>query len=348
LFRRERPDVAHFTNTFPLISPAAYHAAQDQGVAVVQSLRNYRLLCPSAQLLRDGKTCAKCLGKRLAWPAVWHGCYRGSRRASLIVASMLALHHFRKTWLQAVDQYYALTEFAREKFIQGGLPADKISVKPNFIDPPPEPGRGSAACAVFVGRLSPEKGIDVLLNAWRQLDLPLKLQIVGDGPLADAVRTAADRDARIDWLGRRTPGEVLAVIGEALCLVMPSLWYEGFPRVILESLAKGTPVIASRLGSMEEIVEHGVTGLHFEPGDARDLTAAVVQLVEHQACRDKMRQAARTTFLSKYTGPANYESLMNIYGRALGREVPAPATREDPRLISWGPPVESLDTINAD
>lgn len=348
LFRRERPDVAHFTNTFPLISPAAYHAAQEQGVAVVQSLRNYRLLCPGAQLMRDGKTCEKCLGKRFAWPAVRHRCYRGSRAGSLVVASMLAYHHRRKTWTEAVDQYYALTDFARAKFIEGGLPAEKISVKPNFIDPPPEAGRGSARSAVFVGRLSPEKGIDVLLSAWRELHLPLKLQVVGDGPLAPAVQAAAERDARIQWLGRRTPDEVLSIVGEALCLVMPSVWYEGFPRTILESLAKGTPVIASRLGSMEEIVEHGVTGLHFSPGDARNLAAAVVHLAEIESRHDDMRSAARDTFLKKYTGPANYELLMQIYARAKGDVEPPAAAPESPPLSVMPPLVELIDLVDVD
>jgi glycosyltransferase involved in cell wall biosynthesis len=234
---------------------------------------------------------------------------------------MLALHHYRKTWTELVDQYYALTEFSRGKFIEGGLPATKISVKPNFIDPPPQPGGGGAGYVVFVGRLSPEKGIGVLLEAWKQLDLPLNLRIVGDGPLRETVRTAAQQDARIDWLGQRTPDEVLTILGEALCLVAPSLWYEGFPRTILESLAMGTPVIASRLGSMEEIIQHNSTGLHFTPGDASDLISTVVQLRQNASNLAEMRHAAHRTFLSNYSAPANYRLLMEIYRRAMGKAV---------------------------
>jgi hypothetical protein len=134
LFRHERPEVVHFTNTFPLISPSAYYAAKEEGVAVVQSLRNYRLLCPGAQFMRDGKVCESCLGKRFAWPGVWHGCYRDSRVGTLVVASMLAFHRMRQTWTEAIDMYYALTELSRAKFVEGGLPADKIAVKPSPTD----------------------------------------------------------------------------------------------------------------------------------------------------------------------------------------------------------------------
>lgn len=321
LFRQQQPDVAHFTNTFPLISPAAYYAAKEEGVAVVQSLRNYRLLCPSAQFMRDGRVCESCLGKRFAWPGVKHACYRGSRTASFVVASMLAFHRMKQTWTNAVDVYYALTEFSRAKFIEGGLPPDKIAVKPNFIEPTPAAGTGEGGFAVFVGRLSPEKGVDLLLDAWGQLDLPLDLRIVGDGPLSARVQSAAQNDPRIHWVGRLSPEETISLVGEAVCLVMPSLWYEGFPRTILEALAKGTPVVTSRLGSMEEIVEDRVTGLHFTPGDSSDLARTVNELASSTSMLGAMRRAARNEFLTKYTGDANYESLSRIYAQATGKEV---------------------------
>jgi len=321
LLRDERPDVVHFTNTFPLISPSAYYAAREEGVAVVQSLRNYRLLCPNAQFMRDGKVCESCLGRRFAWPGVKHACYRGSRMGSFVVASMLAFHRFRKTWTNAVDMYYALTDVSRAKFIEGGLPAEKVAVKPNFIEPAPNRGTGDGGFAVFVGRLSAEKGIDVLLEAWKQLDLPLELRIVGDGPLAATVEQAARSDSRIRWLGRLPSEETISIVGEALCLVMPSLWYEGFPRTILEALAKGTPVVASRLGSMEEIVEHGSTGFHFRPGDPVDLVKALKQINSGPSALQRMRRAARDEFLAKYTGDANYELLMDIYSKATGKPV---------------------------
>jgi glycosyltransferase involved in cell wall biosynthesis len=319
LFRHERPEVVHFTNTFPLISSSAYYAAKEEGVAVVQSLRNYRLLCPGAQFMRDGKVCESCLGKRFAWPGVWHGCYRDSRVGTLVVASMLAFHRMRQTWTEAIDMYYALTELSRAKFVEGGLPADKIAVKPNFIEPAPEPGTGSGGFAVFVGRLSEEKGIDVLLDAWKQLDLPLELKIVGDGPMAATVESAAKEDARIQWLGRLPSDEAISIVGEALCLVMPSLWYEGFPRTILEALAKGTPVVTSRLGSMEEIVEDRVTGLHFTAGDSSDLVRALHRITSDPLTLGRMRRAARDEFLANYTEDANYNLMMEIYAKASGK-----------------------------
>ncbi len=180
LIRRERPQVAHFHNTLPMISPAAYYAARAEGVPVVQTLHNYRLLCPNALFYRDGQVCEDCLGKAVPWPGVVHACYRESRASSGAVATMLTAHRAIGTWKKAVDMYVALTEFARQKFVQGGLPAEKIVVKPNFIEPDPGSGEGRGHYALFVGRLSQEKGVDTLLAAWEQLGEKVPLKIVGD------------------------------------------------------------------------------------------------------------------------------------------------------------------------
>lgn len=319
LIGRERPQVMHCTNTFPLISPAAYYAARAEGVPVVQSLRNYRLLCPNALFLRDGKVCEDCLGKTFAWPAVLHGCYRGSRAASAVAAAMLAGHRAMRTWTRAVRLYYTLTDFARRKFIEGGLPGERIAVKPNFIDPDPGPGTGQGGCAVFVGRLSPEKGIETLLSAWGRLRTSMPLKIIGDGPQADLVRTAAERDSRIEWLGRQTPEQVLDLIGEAACLVMPSIWYETFGRTIIEAYSRGTPVVASRIGALAELVDEGRTGLTFKPGDPGDLADKVQGLLEDSQALGRMRLGARQEYRSKYTGEINYSQLMAIYAAARTR-----------------------------
>ena len=320
LIKRERPEVMHCTNTFPLISPAVYYAAKELGVAVVQSLRNYRLLCPSAQLMRDGRVCESCLGKRLAWPGVLHGCYRGSRLGTAVVAGMLAWHRWRRTYTDVVDRYYALTEFSRDKFIEGGLPAEKIAVKPNFLDPDPGAGSGDGNYVVFVGRLSPEKGIDTLLSAWEQLKGDFTLKIVGDGPLASDVQQAAHEDSRIQWLGHQRSGAVVDIVGRAAALVLPSVWYEGFPRTIVEAFSRGTPVVASNLGSMTEIIDHGANGLHVPPGDAAELAAAVDRIMGNAQLRQRMREAARGDFLANYTADRNYEMLMEIYDAALSGE----------------------------
>src|SRR5215212_4268687 len=183
MIRRERPQVAHFHNTLPLISPAGYYAAKAEGVPVVQTLHNYRLLCPNALFFRDGHVCEDCQGKLVPWPGVLHACYRESRPASAAMAAMLTTHRALQTWTEQVDVYIATTEFAREKFVQGGLPAEQLVVKPNFLHPAPSPGQVRGDFALFVGRLSPEKGVGTLLETWKRSRVRVPLKIVGDGPL---------------------------------------------------------------------------------------------------------------------------------------------------------------------
>jgi glycosyltransferase involved in cell wall biosynthesis len=317
LARRLRPDVAHFHNTLPLISPSAYYAVRGEGVAVVQTLHNYRLLCPNAQFLRDGAPCEKCVGRWFDWPAVKHRCYRDSRDASGVVAAMLGVHRTLGTWTRKIDRYIALTEFARAKFISGGLPGSKISVKPNFLSSDPPVGSGAGKYALFVGRLSPEKGIHTLLDAWRILGDCIPLLIVGDGPLSRLTEQTARASPWIRYLGRKQPTEIVDLMGEATCLVFPSLWYEGMPRTMVESFGVGTPIIASRMGAMISMVDHERTGVHFDPGNASDLAAKVEWLVARADAQGAMRAAARTEYEVKYRAGANYATLMQIYASAI-------------------------------
>jgi glycosyltransferase involved in cell wall biosynthesis len=233
-----------------------------------------------------------------------------------VVAALTAGQRFLRTWTRAIQLFFTLTEFARRKFVEGGLEAKRIAVKPNFIDPDPGPGNGRGRYAVFVGRLSPEKGIATLLAAWARLRGEFPLKIIGDGPLAEQVQTACRNDPRIEWLGRRTPVEVLALVGEAACLVMPSIWYETFGRTIIEAFACGTPVIASRIGALAELVEEGRTGLLVQPGDADDLASAVQRLLVDPDRQARMRQEARREYEAKYTAEINYRLLLDIYERA--------------------------------
>lgn len=317
IIQRAQPDVMHCTNTFPLISPAAYTAARKERLPVVQTLRNYRLLCPKATFLRDGSVCEACLGKAIPWPSVLHGCYRDSRSATAVIATMLTTHRLLKTWRRSASLYYSLTHFARSKFIEGGFLADSVVVKPNFIRIDAAPGDGSGGYVLFVGRLSPEKGIDTLLDAWTRLPERTSLKIVGDGPLAERVRQAAAGDDRIEWMGQKPLDDVLKLIGDAACLVMPSVWYETFGRTIAEAFSRGTPVIVSKMGAMQELVDHGRTGFHFEPGDADDLATTIQQMLGNPTQLARMRREARTEFENKYTAEANYRMLMAIYDRVL-------------------------------
>jgi glycosyltransferase involved in cell wall biosynthesis len=231
---------------------------------------------------------------------------------------MLTAHRALGTWTRAVDVYVALTEFARQKFVQGGIPAEKIVVKPNFLRPDPGAGEGRGRYVLFVGRLTHEKGVDTLLTAWERLGERVRLKVVGDGPLAPRVAEAAQRSGGIEWLGSQPKDQVLNLMREAQALLFPSLWYEGFPMVIVEAYAVGLPVIASELGSMSSLIDHGRTGLHFAPGDPQDLAARVEWASEHPAELKRMREEARAEFEAKYTARRNYQSLMKIYRTAAG------------------------------
>jgi len=225
IIRRERPDVVHFVNTFPLISPAAYYAVRSEGVPVIQEVSNFRLLCVNGFLQRDGHVCETCLGKFVPTAGIVNGCYRNSRLASAAVAAMAAFHRALGTWTDKVDLYMTQTEFARSKLIEGGLPADKIVAKPYFLDPIPDVGAGNGKYALFVGRLSPEKGLGTLLQAWKRLGDRVPLKIVGDGPLAPIVAKAAKQMPGIEPLGFQNMETVYRLMGEAHVLVFPSEWY---------------------------------------------------------------------------------------------------------------------------
>lgn len=316
LIRKERPQVAHFHNTLPLISPAAYYAARAEGVPVVQTLHNYRLLCPNALFFRKGRVCEDCLGKTFPWPGVAHACYRQSRPASGTVAAMLSAHRTLGTWRGAVDLYVALTEFARRKFVEGGLPSEKIVVKPNFVHPDPGMGQGRGDYVLFVGRLSEEKGLDTLLAAQEQFGKQVQLKLLGDGPLAPRVAEAAKRQ-KLEWLGQLPKDRVVGMMKDAQALIFPSVWYEGFPMVIAEAYAVGLPVIASDLGSMSSLIEHGRTGLRFRPGDPEDLAGQVKWAVTHPAELSRMRKAARAKFEAEYTAERNYQLLLETYDQVI-------------------------------
>jgi glycosyltransferase involved in cell wall biosynthesis len=310
-------EVVHFHNTFPLVSPAAYYTAHDAGAATVQTLHNYRLLCPAATFYRDGGVCEDCLHKSIPWPGVLHKCYRDNRSASAVVAAMLTYHRAKGTWRDEVDLYIALTEFARSRFVAAGFPEAKIAVKPNFVDPDPGVGRGDGGFVLFVGRLTEEKGIPVLLEAWKRFSAAApQLKIVGDGPLRELVEQAAAGNSSIQYAGRRAPDEVYALMGSARALVFPSVWYEGLPRTIVECYAKGTPVVASRLGSMTELIDPCNSGALFEPGNPADLAAAISALPVGDAMA-AMRAGARRQFETRFTAEINHPLLISLYRRAI-------------------------------
>ncbi len=309
-------DVMHVQNFFPLWSPSVYYAASKCGIPVVQTLRNYRLMCVNYSFFRDGRVCEDCLGRFVPWSGIVHACYRESRLGSTVVAAMIGLHKMMGTWTNRVNVYVALTEFARQKSIAGGLPAEKIVVKPNFVHPSPLPGPGGGGYAIFVGRLSAEKGVSTLLQAWKNPGIDLPLRIIGEGPLEDSVRAAAAACPNIQYLGSRSPEQVLDAMRRAEFLVFPSEWYEGMPRVVIEAFAVGTPVMASNIGAGASMVVPERNGFHFPPGDVSTLR----RLLESHTCNlskvRRMRPDARASFESHYAGPANADLLLSVYRRA--------------------------------
>lgn len=309
------PGIVHVHNFFPLLSPSIYDACREFGIPVVQTLHNYRIICPGALLMRQGRVCEICI-KHSAYRALRYKCYRNSFWGTLSVARMVQTHRVRKTWHTKVHAFIALSEFARNIFTKEGLPSSKIFVKPNFVPnslsdiAAPKTREG----ALFVGRISEEKGILTLLRAWQNNSI-MPLRIAGTGPLYEQCREK--HIETVEFLGWQTSQQVNDEMNNAAFIVMPSEWYEGFPMVLVEAFAHGLPVIASRLGALAEIISDGATGLLFEPGNANDLAAKVHWMLSHSDERQRMGQNARLEYLTKYTPERNYQMLMDIYERVL-------------------------------
>jgi glycosyltransferase involved in cell wall biosynthesis len=230
---------------------------------------------------------------------------------------MLGLHRMIDTWNRKVDKYIALTNFAKARFVKAGVQVDKIIVKPNFVHPDPDPGEGKGSFALFVGRLSHEKGIETLLAAWKIIGNALPLCIVGDGPLAQRVAEAVEQIPGITWNGRLKQEDVYRLMGEATVVVVPSVWYETFGLVVIEAFAKSTPVIASKHGALDELILHETTGLLFKPGDHHDLATKVQWILNNPRELLRMRREARRHYQDKYTAKGNYDCLMEIYNNAV-------------------------------
>jgi glycosyltransferase involved in cell wall biosynthesis len=325
ILARESPDVAHFHNTFPLISPSAYYACQEAGVPVVHTLHNYRLLCPSGTLFRDGHVCEECLSHSLL-RSVFHGCYHDSPIATAAVAGMLSFHGALRTWTEQVDLFLVCTQFTRRKFVAAGFDDARIRVKPNFVaqDPGTRSGRGDTA--LFLGRLSAEKGPQLLPAAWSKLREVIPLQIGGDGPLRASLEAecAQQNLSSVRFSGWIDAQTALERIRAARFLIVPSTCYEGFPMAVAEAFACGVPVIASGHGSLAEIVHEARTGLLFKPGDAEDLAVKVAWAWAHTEEMAAMGRAARAEYATKYSAKAALGHLESAYGIVLrGRGRPA-------------------------
>jgi len=304
------PDVIHAHNTFPLISPSLYYAAARHNIPVVQTLHNFRLFCAQAMFMRDGKVCEDCLGK-LPWRGVVRGCYRESKTQSAVVVSMQGLHRMLGTYQHKVTRYIALNQFCSDKFVEAGLPGARMTIKPNFIDLPEAPEQQRSG-ALFVGRLSTEKGIATLAEA-AALSPQVHIDVIGSGPQQSMLQQSLN----IRLHGWQVPTVIYQHMRRAAYLVMPSIWFENFPRTLVEAFACGLPVIASRMGAMAELIHDEYTGLLFDPGDPKDLARKLQWADSHPEAMRKMGQEARREYEHKYTSAINFKQLMAIYDEAI-------------------------------
>ncbi|MFM8467143.1 MAG: glycosyltransferase family 4 protein [Oxalobacteraceae bacterium] len=322
------PELIHAHNTFPLISPSLYAIAHQLKIPVVQTLHNFRLLCPQAMLLRNGSSCEACVG-HLPWRAVIHRCYRHSLSQSAITAGMILLHRLRGTWRTEVARYIVLNQLCRDKFVAGGLPFDRLRIKPNFVEVDQPPDWHQRSGGLFIGRLSAEKGLQALAEAVSQLG-SVKIDVYGKGPLQKLVEATPG----LRYQGFDESATLQARLRKAAYLVMPSTGVETFGLVAVEAFACGTPVIATRHGGLTEIVAQGHTGLLVPPGDARALARAIEYAETHPETMLAMGRAAREVYLERYTPETNYLQMMRIYREALAsRAAPSgPSTLSDTAL----------------
>jgi glycosyltransferase involved in cell wall biosynthesis len=312
LILKVRPDIVHVHNTFAALSPSIYGAAKSEGAAVIQTLHNFRFFCPSALFLRDGKPCEECVDKSLV-QSIRYRCYRGSIAATTTLASMLTLHRAIGTYSRHIDRYIVLTDFARAKALRAGIAEDRIVVKPNFLPDPPSPGHGEGGYVIYVGRLLEGKGTETLVRAWRHLP-GIRLKIVGDGALRGKIEAIARNDnSSVEFAGRLDRSLVLEALRGAAVTIIPSEWYEGFPLVVAESYACGTPVLASRIGSLGTLVEEGITGRTFPVGAPEELARTVRDVLADPPTLQRMRANARAYFDTHLMEQRNYSSLMDIY-----------------------------------
>jgi glycosyltransferase involved in cell wall biosynthesis len=312
LIKKISPDIVHFHNTFLMLSPSVYYACWEMHVPVVQSLHNYRIACPSATFFRNNHGCEDCIDWKIPLPGVLHKCYRNSYTQTTIVAAMLSFHRFRKTWQEKVSAYIVGSNFARKKIARAGLPLDRLHLKPNLVDVSPRPPAMIGEYAIIFGRLSQDKGIVTVINAWKSIrNVPLI--ITGDGEMKEFVQNAAAENPSIDYRGFTDRDSLFHLIKGARFIVMASMMYEVFPMTLLEAFACGVPIIASRGGAIPEIVKDGITGLLFDPNNPVDLAEKSQWLWNHPEEAVRMGVNARHEFEEKYTPEKNYQLLINIY-----------------------------------
>ena len=317
--RTERPDVVHVHNVFPLLSPAVLAACADTGVPAVATLHNYTQVCPPGTLQRDGRPCTECVGAAAPLPAVRHGCYRGSRLATVPLAVSLSVN--RRRWWSGVERFFCISGAQRDVLVRAGMPAERLAVKHNFVPDPEDRRVGDGEHLLYLGRLAEAKGVRLLMAAWDEIaaggGVGVPLVIAGAGPLEPEVTAwAAGRDD-VRYVGLLDPAECRKAIARSVAVVAPSTWLEAFGLVVVEAMAAGVPVVAAGHGAFVELVEDGVTGLLHRPGESASLASRIRRIAVERDRNREMGQAARGRYEQGFSPAVGLERLVEEYRTAI-------------------------------
>ncbi len=320
--RKKNYGVMHVHNFFPLLSPSIFEAAREQGVPTVMTLHNYRLIHPNGLMYHNGKIDQRSINGGSAYKCVMDGVYRNSVFQTAVTAHMIEYHRKHGTWSKFPSVFIALSQFSKDKFLEGGLPGERIFIKPNFLKDPLidykdiEINPKKKNRFIYVGRISSEKGVEDLVNCWLMNDIGAELYMVGDGPAKPRLEKLSKRDKSVKWIGEVSRMEILKMFSESKAVIFPTKWFEGQPLVLLEALSMGCPVITSKIGNPQDIIEDGVTGLHFTPGDVRELHQKIKFVQNNPEKLRELSNHARKAYLKKYTPEQNIRQIDEIYSVA--------------------------------
>lgn len=316
-------DIMHVHNFFPLLTPSIFESSRETGVPSVLTLHNYRLIHPNGFMYHNGKIDHRSINGGSAYNCVLDGVYRNSILQTAVAAHMIEYHRKKKTWSRYPTVFIALSKFSKEIFVKGGFPADRIYIKPNFLKDPLKEHQDinlnlrKKKRFIYVGRISYEKGVEDLIRCWMNSDINAELLIAGEGPIKNKLEKLSMSDQSIKWIGKISHTNILNLLSESLAMIFPTKWYEGQPLVLLEALSVGCPIITSKIGNAQDIVEDGITGLHYKPGDMDDLTKQIKILLNNPERVSEFSENARNTYLDKYTPIQNDKCINDIYNIAI-------------------------------
>jgi glycosyltransferase involved in cell wall biosynthesis len=315
-----KPDIIHIHNLFFIASPSILYAASKKNIPVVLTLHNYRLICANALLMREGEICELCVNKKFPFSGIKYRCYRNSSAESAVVTSITGIHKFLNTWKNKIHTYITLNEFSRSKLLHSSLdiPPNKMITKPNFVPDPGEANMQRDNFFLFAGRIVKEKGVHVLAKAFATMP-ENKIVIIGEGPELKNLQNEFKNFSNITFTGRLEKQKVNDYMKRCKAFICPSIWYEGAPLTIIEAFATGTPVIASRLGSMAETITDGFNGLHFTANDENDLCEKISLFIKETETNFTFYKNARQTYLEKYHEDIHYSAILKIYENVIAR-----------------------------